>query len=118
MNGMEEVIQAQMVGEGYHVVGQISEAEGSSVPLRPAPASRIVALGWMVSGGRNVYGKKPVVSPADLNAQKIRMIGNPIFLQPTNDMGCSYCASALQELHSAIEHGARDVTKNKRPHQA
>jgi len=42
MTGMEEVVQAQKVGKGCHVVGQLREAEGSSVPLRPAPASRIV----------------------------------------------------------------------------
>src|SRR5215208_4022292 len=35
------------------------------------PASRIVALGWMDAGVRNVYGKKPVPTPADLKGQKI-----------------------------------------------
>ena len=27
------------------------------------PASRIIALGWMDAGVRNVYGKKPVATP-------------------------------------------------------
>src|SRR5678810_192148 len=45
------------------------------------PASRIVALGWMDAGVRNVYGKKPVPTPADLKGQKIRMMGNPIFVE-------------------------------------
>src|SRR5215510_11612771 len=44
-----------------------------------SPQSRLVVLGWMDAGTRNVYAKTPVTKPADLKGMKIRMMGNPLF---------------------------------------
>src|SRR5580765_3956559 len=44
-------------------------------------SARLVALGWMDAGTRNVYSDKPVTKPADLKGMKIRMMGNPIFVE-------------------------------------
>src|ERR1051325_3197811 len=52
-----------------------------------APTSRLIALGWMDAGTRNVYSDKPVTKPADLKGMKIRMMGNPIFVETMNAMG-------------------------------
>ena len=52
-----------------------------------AGASRLVALGWMDAGTRNVYANKPVTKPADLKGMKVRMMGNPIFVETMNAMG-------------------------------
>jgi TRAP-type C4-dicarboxylate transport system substrate-binding protein len=51
------------------------------------PGSRLVALGWMDAGTRNVYANKPVTAPADLKGMKIRMMGNPLFVETMNAMG-------------------------------
>ena len=79
------------------------------------PASRIVALGWMDAGVRNVYGKKPVPTPADLKGQKIRMMGNPIFVETMNAMGGSGVAMGFNELYSALETGVVDGAENNPP---
>ena len=79
------------------------------------PASRIVALGWMDAGVRNVYGKKPVVVPADLKGQKIRMMGNPIFVETMNAMGGNGVAMGFNELYSALETGVVDGAENNPP---
>src|SRR6478672_9623267 len=79
------------------------------------PASRIVALGWMDAGVRNVYGKKPVPTPADLKGQKIRMMGNPIFVETMNAMGGSGVAMGFNELYAALETGVVDGAENNPP---
>ena len=79
------------------------------------PASRIVALGWMDAGVRNVYGKKPAATPADLKGQKIRMMGNPIFVETMNAMGGSGVAMGFNELYSALETGVVDGAENNPP---
>ena len=79
------------------------------------PASRIVALGWMDAGVRNVYGKKPVPTPADLKGQKIRMMGNPIFVETMNAMGGSGVAMGFNELYSALQTGVVDGAENNQP---
>jgi TRAP-type C4-dicarboxylate transport system substrate-binding protein len=52
-----------------------------------ASSAGLVGLGWMDGGTRNLYTKKPVRKPADLAGQKIRMIGNPLFIDTMNAMG-------------------------------
>jgi TRAP-type C4-dicarboxylate transport system substrate-binding protein len=79
------------------------------------PASRIVALSWMDAGVRNVYGKKPMPTPADLKGQKIRMMGNPIFVETMNAMGGTGVAMGFNELYSALQTGVVDGAENNEP---
>jgi tripartite ATP-independent transporter DctP family solute receptor len=79
------------------------------------PRSKIIALGWMDAGVRNVYGKKPVRVPADLKGQKIRMMGNPIFVETMNAMGGSGVAMGFNELYAALETGVVDGAENNPP---
>ena len=79
------------------------------------PASRIVALGWMDAGVRNVYGKKSAATPADLKGQKIRTMGNPIFVETLNAMGGNGVAMGFNELYAALETGVVDGAENNPP---
>jgi tripartite ATP-independent transporter DctP family solute receptor len=79
------------------------------------PNSRLVALGWMDAGTRNVYAKKPIKGPTDLKGQKIRMMGNPIFVETMNAMGGNGVAMGFNELYSAMQTGVVDGAENNPP---
>ena len=80
-----------------------------------APNSRLVGLGWMDGGTRNVYGKKAFKTPADLKGQKIRMMGNPIFVETMNAMGGNGISMGFNELYTALQTGVVDGAENNPP---
>jgi len=79
------------------------------------PRSRLVVLGWMDAGTRNVYSDKPVTRPVDLKGMKIRMMGNPIFVETMNAMGGNGIAMGFNELHQALQTGVVDGAENNEP---
>ena len=78
-------------------------------------SARLVELGWMDGGTRNVYSNKPVTKPADLKGMKIRMMGNPIFVETMNAMGGNGVAMGFNELYSALQTGVVDGAENNPP---
>src|SRR5438105_12606107 len=79
------------------------------------PSTRLIALGWMDAGTRNVYSNKPVTKPADLKGMKVRMMGNPIFVETMNAMGGNGVAMGFNELYSAMQTGVVDGAENNEP---
>jgi len=80
-----------------------------------SPETRIIALGWMDSGTRNLYTKKLVKGPADLKGLKIRMMPNPVFVDTMNAMGGSGIQMSFSELYSALQTGVVDGAENNEP---
>lgn len=80
-----------------------------------ASSANLVALGWMDGGTRNLYTKKPIRKPADLGGQKIRMMGNPLFVETMNAMGGSGISMGWGELYSALQTGVVDGAENNPP---
>jgi tripartite ATP-independent transporter DctP family solute receptor len=80
-----------------------------------ASSARLVALGWMDAGTRNVYAKKPVTKPADLKGMKIRMMGNPLFVDTMNAMGGNGISMGFGELYQALQTGVVDGAENNPP---
>ena len=80
-----------------------------------SPQSRLVVLGWMDAGTRNVYSNKPVTKPTDLKGMKIRMMGNPIFVETMNAMGGNGVAMGFNELYGALQTGVVDGAENNPP---
>ncbi len=79
------------------------------------PASRVVGLAWMDSGTRNVYAKKAIKTPADLKGLKIRMQGNPLFVDTMNAMGGNAISMPFGELYTALQTGVVDGAENNEP---
>ena len=79
------------------------------------PKSSLVPLGWMDGGTRNVYAKKALKTPGDFKGQKIRMMGNPIFVETMNAMGGNGVAMGFNELYSALQTGVVDGAENNPP---
>jgi tripartite ATP-independent transporter DctP family solute receptor len=80
-----------------------------------ASPAKLVALGWMDGGSRSLYTKKPVRTPADLKGQKIRMMGNPLFVDTMNAMGGNGISMAYGEVFSALQTGVIDGAENNPP---
>jgi len=75
----------------------------------------LVGLAWMDGGTRNLYTKKPIRKPADLGGQKIRMMGNPLFVDTMNAMGGSGVSMGMAELFSSMQTGVVDGAENNEP---
>jgi tripartite ATP-independent transporter DctP family solute receptor len=80
-----------------------------------ASPAKMVALGWMDGGTRSLYLKKAVKTPADLKGQKVRMMGNPLFIDTMNAMGGNGIAMGFGELYSALQTGVVDGAENNPP---
>ncbi len=80
-----------------------------------ASPARLVALGWMDGGSRSLYTKKPVRTMADLKGQKIRMMGNPLFVDTMNAMGGNGISMGYGEVFTAIQTGVVDGAENNPP---
>jgi tripartite ATP-independent transporter DctP family solute receptor len=80
-----------------------------------ASPAKMVALGWMDGGSRSLYTKKLVKTPADLKGQKVRMMGNPLFVDTMNAMGGNGIAMGYGEVFSALQTGVLDGAENNPP---
>jgi tripartite ATP-independent transporter DctP family solute receptor len=80
-----------------------------------ASPAKLVALGWMDGGSRSLYTKKPVKTPADLKGIKVRMMGNPLFVDTMNAMGGNGISMAYGEVFSALQTGVIDGAENNPP---
>jgi tripartite ATP-independent transporter DctP family solute receptor len=82
--------------------------------LTASPA-RLVGLAWMDGGSRSLYTKKPVRKPEDLKGQKIRMMGNPLFVDTMNAMGGNGISMGYGEVFTALQTGIVDGAENNPP---
>ncbi|MBK6864942.1 MAG: TRAP transporter substrate-binding protein [Ideonella sp.] len=80
-----------------------------------ASSARLVGLAWMDGGARSLYTKKPVRSMADLKGQKIRMMGNPLFVDTMNAMGGNGISMGYGEVFTALQTGVIDGAENNPP---
>ncbi len=80
-----------------------------------ASPARLVALSWMDGGARSLYTKKLIKTPADLKGVKVRMMGNPLFVDTMNAMGGNGISMAYGEVFSALQTGVIDGAENNPP---
>ncbi len=78
--------------------------------------ANLVALCWMDAGARSIYDtKKPIKSVEDLKGLKIRVIGNPIFIDMMNALGGNGIAMGYDQVFSALQTGVIDGAENNPP---
>jgi tripartite ATP-independent transporter DctP family solute receptor len=77
--------------------------------------AKLIGLAWMDGGARNLYTKKPVRTPEDLKGQKVRMMGNPLFVDTMNAMGGNGISMAYGEVFTALQTGVIDGAENNPP---
>ncbi|MEO7241884.1 MAG: TRAP transporter substrate-binding protein [Variovorax sp.] len=80
-----------------------------------ASPAKLVALAWMDGGSRSLYTKKPVHSLEDLKGMKIRMMGNPLFVDTMNALGGNGISMGYGEVFTALQTGVIDGAENNPP---
>jgi tripartite ATP-independent transporter DctP family solute receptor len=84
--------------------------------LSDHPTAGLIGLCWMNAGTRNVYNsKKPINELADLKGLKIRMMGNPLFVDTMNALGGNGVAMGFDQLINAMQTGVVDGAENNEP---
>jgi tripartite ATP-independent transporter DctP family solute receptor len=84
--------------------------------LTDSPTSKLVGLAWMDAGARSFYNsKRPIKSIDDLKGLKIRMMGNPIFVDTANAIGANGIAMGFDQLINALQTGVVDGAENNPP---
>jgi tripartite ATP-independent transporter DctP family solute receptor len=80
------------------------------------PTANLAGLCWMDAGARNFYDTKHAIkSIADLKGLKIRVIGNPIFVDMANALGANGVAMGYDQVFSALQTGVIDGAENNPP---
>ena len=78
--------------------------------------ANLVALCWMDSGARSIYNSKhPIKGVDDLKGLKVRVIGNPIFIDMMNALGGNGIAMGYDQVFGALQTGVIDGAENNPP---
>ena len=84
--------------------------------LTDHPTAGLIGLCWMNAGTRNVYNSKhPINKVEDLKGLKIRMMGNPVFVDTMNSLGGNGVAMGFDQLVNAMQTGVVDGAENNEP---
>src|SRR6266853_3864381 len=79
-------------------------------------AAKLVGLCWMDAGARSFYDtKRPIKTIAELKGLKIRVIGNPMFVDMANALGANGVAMGYDQVFSALQTGVIDGAENNPP---
>ena len=76
----------------------------------------LVGLCWMDAGARNFYDtKKPIKTMADLKGMKVRVMGNPMFVDMANSMGANGVPMGYDQVFTSLQTGVIDGAENNPP---
>jgi len=99
--------QKVMDGEiGAELLGKVSSNANAG----------LVGLCWMDAGARSFYNtKKPIQTLADMKGLKVRVIGNPMFVDMANALGANGVAMGYDQVFNALQTGVIDGAENNPP---
>jgi len=81
-----------------------------------SPTANIIGLCWMDAGARNIYDtKRPITDMADLKGLKVRVMGNPMFVDMANAMGGNGIAMGYDQVFTSLQTGVIDGAENNPP---
>jgi tripartite ATP-independent transporter DctP family solute receptor len=80
------------------------------------PKAGLIGLCWMDAGARNLYDtRKPIHVIGDLRGMKVRVMGNPMFVDMMNALGGNGVAMGYDQVYSALQTGVIDGAENNPP---
>ena len=81
-----------------------------------SPTANIIGLCWMDAGARNLYDtKRPIANMSDLKGLKVRVMGNPMFVDMMNALGGNGVAMGYDQVFTALQTGVVDGAENNPP---
>jgi tripartite ATP-independent transporter DctP family solute receptor len=104
--------------DGAHMEKVIDGPIGDELlkKLSDHPTAGLIGLCYMNAGIRNVYNsKKPIEKVEDLKGLKIRMMGNPLFVDTMNSLGGNGVAMGFDQLINGMQTGVVDGAENNEP---
>src|SRR5436305_9138047 len=76
----------------------------------------LVGLCWMDAGARSLYDtKKPIKDITDLKGMKVRVMGNPMFVDMMNALGGNGVSMGYDQVFNALQTGVVDGAENNPP---
>src|SRR5216684_76915 len=76
----------------------------------------LIGICWMDAGARSIYDtKKPIHNIGDLKGLKVRVMGNPMFVDMMNALGGNGVAMGYDQVFSALQTGVVDGAENNPP---
>ncbi len=86
-----------------------ADRQGAARQGDQQPARASSACAWMDAGARSFYNtKKPIKTMADLKGMKVRVMGNPMFVDMANSMGANGVRDGLRPgVHLAADRRGR-----------
>ncbi len=80
------------------------------------PTANLIGLCWMDAGARNMYDtKRPIEGIGDLKGLKVRVMGNPMFVDMMNALGGNGVAMGYDQVFTALQTGVVDGAENNPP---
>lgn len=78
--------------------------------------ANLIGLCWMDAGARSFYNTKhPIKSLADMKGLKVRVIGNPMFVDMANALGANGVAMGYDQVFNSLQTGVIDGAENNPP---
>lgn len=79
-------------------------------------AEGLVPLAWYDSGSRSFYNsQRPIMSPADVEGLKIRVMNNDLFVDMVAQLGGNATPMAFGEVYQSLQTGVIDGAENNYP---
>ena len=86
---------------------------GSEIAAKIEAESGLEVLGWWSAGMRHVFTReKAVHTPTDLEGQKVRVIGSPVYIDTFNALGAQSTPMPYGEVYTGLATGAIDGAEN------
>ena len=80
------------------------------------PKAGLIGIAWMDAGARNMYDtKRPIKTVEDLKGLKMRVMGNPMFVDMMNALGGNGVSMGYDQVFSALQTGVVDGAENNPP---
>ncbi len=77
--------------------------------------TRMRGLCFFDAGSRSFYSQRPLLTPADLQGVKVRVMNDPVAMDMIEALGGSPAPISMGELYTALKQGVVDAAENNPP---